>query len=162
MTGVCATKKDDINRAENRIPQLCIVHPLNTWLWITVCLTPTVLYQVYRCLSTGEFSNRLHELIYTTDGDGDKEWPSSNSEHLVPEGNFLMPDRESVPPCNTPSFNKYIVEVEGDDENSPSGWKMKEPSPVFSCEEEEELDRQVLEMSQVISYSISNRLIGSL
>ncbi|KAM3183257.1 hypothetical protein ACTXT7_010703 [Hymenolepis weldensis] len=148
MTGVCATKKDDTNRAEDRIPHLCVVHPLNTWLWITVCLTPTVLYQVYRCLSTGEFSNRLHELIYTTDGDGDKEWSSSNSEHLFPEGNFLMPDRESVPPCNTPSFNKYIVKVEGDDENSPSGWKMKEPSPVFSCEEEEELDRQVLEMSR--------------
>nr|CUU99449.1 hypothetical transcript [Hymenolepis microstoma] len=146
--GACATKKDEIKRAEDRLAQLCVVHPLNTWLWLTICLTPTVLHQVYRCLSTMEFSNRLHELIYTCDGGGDNEWSSSNPEHLFPEGNFLMPDRESVPPCNTPSFSKCIVKVEGCGDNSPSDWKFKESCPVFTCEEEEELDGEVSRISQ--------------
>ncbi|VDO04032.1 unnamed protein product [Rodentolepis nana] len=151
--GACATKKDEIKFVEDRLPQLCVVHPLNTWLWITVCLTPIVLHQVYRCLSTMEFSNRLRELIYTCGGGGDggggvNAWSSSNPEILFPEGNFLMPDRESVSPCNTPLFSNCIVKVEGCGDNSPSGWRFKEPCPVFTCEEEEDLDRQVSKISQ--------------
>lgn len=146
MTGLCVTKTDAASRAEDRLPQLCVVHPLNTWLWIIVCLTPSVLYQVYRCLSACELSNHLRQMLYSNENG-----TNSNRSRIerLPEGNFLMPDRESVPPFNTPAINKYLVKVEDDDSTIPR-WKIKEPSPVFTCKEEEQLDLRALILSQVI------------
>ncbi|KAL5966311.1 Endoribonuclease Dicer [Taenia solium] len=123
---------------ENRIPQLCIVHPLNTWLWLTLCLTPTVLHQVYRCLSIGELANRLHEMLYSDDPVQFAHSSSSSSSSFnLPAGSFLMPDRHSVQPVCIPSIRKYIVRDQG------GSWQFKGRVVVFSLDSETSLDRTV-------------------
>lgn len=123
-SGLCASPKSSRLRQEDRLPEFCIVHPLSAWLWLILCLTPTVLHQVTRCLSVGELANRLAQMLCSEDND------NNGQPTLVPEGRFLMPDRASAPAMNTPSLRKYLDE----------GWNLKNPSPVFTAFDECELD----------------------
>ncbi|KAL5106826.1 Dicer-like protein 1 [Taenia crassiceps] len=148
-SGVGVSGKEVIK--ENRIPQLCIVHPLNTWLWLILCLTPTVLHQVYRCLSIGELANRLHEMLYSDHPVQSAHSPSSSVAAAaappppppppldLPTGNFLMPDRHSVHPVCIPSIRKHLTQ----DRNG--SWQFKGPVVVCSLDSETSLDRIVEE-----------------
>lgn len=73
-----------------------------------------------------------------------------SSSAALPEGNLLMPDRASAPPCNCPSLKKYLIKVGGnEEEKNPAVWQLKDPSPVYSFDEEEELDREILNKHEV-------------
>ncbi|CDI97990.2 DiCer Related family member dcr 1 [Echinococcus multilocularis] len=133
-SGVGVSGKEVIK--EERIAQLCIVHPLNTWLWLTLCLTPTVLHQVYRSLSIGELANHLREILYS-DNHAQSAHPPLPTPLDLPAGEFLMPDRHSVHPTCIPSIRKVLVQ----DRDGSS--RFKGPVVCLSLDSETFLDRAV-------------------
>ncbi|KAH9278438.1 Endoribonuclease dcr-1 [Echinococcus granulosus] len=134
MSGVGVSGKEVIK--EERIAQLCIVHPLNTWLWLTLCLIPTVLHQVYRSLSIGELANHLREILYS-DNHAQSAHPPHPTPLDLPAGEFLMPDRHSVQPTCIPSIRKFLVQ------DQDGSCRFKGPVVVFSLDSETSLDRAV-------------------
>ena len=124
--------RKEVNR-EERIADLCMVHPLNSWLWLILCLTPTVLYQVSRCLSVGELLIHLKKMLQS-----DIEIHPALDD--IPEGRYLMPDRHSSPPICTPAMRKYLEQDE-----KTAIWRFKDPGVVCSLDRERKLDEDVLE-----------------
>ncbi|VDN16096.1 unnamed protein product [Dibothriocephalus latus] len=84
------------------MPDMCILHPLNAWLWLTLCLTPTVIYQVTRCLSACELANLLTCRLY------DHHTDNAELPFGLPEGDFFMPDRGSVSLTDIPPLHRYF------------------------------------------------------
>ena len=139
MSGMNMAHKH-VNR-EDRIADFCMVHPLNTWLWLILCLTPTVLYQMSRCLSIGELLIHLGEILAS-----DKGIPTHHSD--VPEGRILMPDRHSVVPASMTSMRKYMEQ-----DHETGVWKFKDPATVCILNDEKESDDDVVE-SEVFLFAI--------
>uniref|UniRef100_A0A0X3Q022 Endoribonuclease dcr-1 n=1 Tax=Schistocephalus solidus TaxID=70667 RepID=A0A0X3Q022_SCHSO len=88
---------------EDRLPDMCILHPLNAWLWLTLCLTPTVLHQVTRCLSACELANLLTCRLYDNPNAGNTELSFD-----LPDGDFFMPDRGSISLTAIPPLQRYF------------------------------------------------------
>nr|VZI44705.1 unnamed protein product [Spirometra erinaceieuropaei] len=108
---VSAGRREDSKRVhvEDRLPDMCILHPLNAWLWLTLCLTPTVLYQVTRCLSACELANLLTCRLY--DRPTAAAAAAADNAELpfgLPEGDFFMPDRGSVSLTAIPPLQRYF------------------------------------------------------
>uniref|UniRef100_A0A5K3FA09 Helicase ATP-binding domain-containing protein n=1 Tax=Mesocestoides corti TaxID=53468 RepID=A0A5K3FA09_MESCO len=91
---------------EDVMPDLCVIHPLNTWLWLTLCLIPNVLHQIFRCLSTCELRNLLCERLYCESSCANPSEPQFG----LPDGGFLMPDRDSVSLSSIPALRKFLIE----------------------------------------------------
>ncbi|KAL7056145.1 hypothetical protein AAHC03_021158 [Spirometra sp. Aus1] len=136
---VSAGRREDSKgvHVEDRLPDMCILHPLNAWLWLTLCLTPTVLYQVTRCLSACELANLLTCRLY------DRPTAAADNTELpfgLPEGDFLMPDSGSVSLTAIPPLQRYF-------DNLP-----RENRQIFdkfeTLEEESALDEAILAARQ--------------
>ncbi|VDM05883.1 unnamed protein product [Schistocephalus solidus] len=82
---------------------MCILHPLHAWLWLTLCLTPTVLHQVTRCLSACELANLLTCRLYDNPNAGNTELSFD-----LPDGDFFMPDRGSISLTAIPPLQRYF------------------------------------------------------
>lgn len=118
------------------MPDLCILHPLSAWLWLILCLSPTVLYQLGRSLSACELAARLAVKLY----DEKEEEPGEKTPQFgLPEGNFLMPDRASVPLSSIPPLQKYMQ----------SGSELNAGHVIHSAESEVALDASLENMKSV-------------
>ncbi len=143
---------------EDHLPDLCIVHPLNTWLWLTLCLTPTVLHQMTACLSACEAYNLLAARLYD-DCDNLARQPRDPMQappgplYGLPEGNFIMPDRASVPLASIPPLQKYLPEdADGVviSQETPEAFEKLGLVPlVFTNAAESHLDEEVIQKNKV-------------
>ncbi|KAL3316861.1 hypothetical protein Ciccas_004489 [Cichlidogyrus casuarinus] len=79
------------------------VHPLPAWLWIQLTLTPSVLFQLERCMHASDLHVRLLKELYEDDVDLDSS--------CVPDGTVLMVDRLLGKPTRETSPDPLEVQV---------------------------------------------------